>query len=88
MAFHTKAFIRNSSEDRKKVIDRMKFITDRLRSIEKQQGTISKELQSYLEDKTDYAVSELSRYLKSPEVMQQFSSWTLDDVPKTEESWY
>ena len=87
MAFHTKAFIRNSSEDRKKVIDRMKFITDRLRSIEKQQGTISKELQSYLEDKTDYAVSELSRYLKSPEVMQQFSSWTLDDVPKTEESW-
>ena len=87
MAFHTKAFIRNSSEDRKKVIDRMKFITDRLRSIEKQQGTISKELQSYLEDKTDYAVNELSRYLKSPEVMQQFSSWTLDDVPKTEESW-
>ena len=65
----------------------MKFITDRLRSIERQQGTISKELQSYLEDKTDYAVSELSRYLKSPEVMQQFSSWTLDDVPKTEESW-
>ena len=87
MAFHTKAFTRNSSEDRKKVIDRMKFITDRLRSIEKQQGTISKELQSYLEDKTDYAVNELSRYLKSPEVMQQFSSWTLDDVPKTEESW-
>ena len=87
MALHTKAFIRNSSEDRKNVIDRMKFITDRLQSIERQQGTVSKELQSYLENKTVHAVRALSRYLKSPEVIQQFSSWTLDDVPNTEQSW-
>ena len=65
----------------------MIYITDRLQSIERQQGTVSKELQSYLENKADHAVSALSRYLKSPEVMQQFSSWTLDDVPNTEESW-
>ena len=87
MALHTKAFIRNSSKDRKNMIDRMMFITDRLQSIERQQGTVSKELQSYLEKKTDDAVTTLSRYLKSAEVMQQFSSWTLDDVPNTEESW-
>ena len=87
MALHTKAFIRNSSEDRKDVIDRMMFITNRLQSIERQQGTVSKELQSYLENKTDHAVRALSRYLKSPEVIQQFSSWTLDDVPNTEQSW-
>ena len=87
MALQTKAFIRNSSEDRKNVTDRMIYITDRLQSIERQQGTVSKELQSYLENKADHAVSALSRYLKSPEVMQQFSSWTLDDVPNTEESW-
>ena len=65
----------------------MMFITDRLQSIERQQGTVSKELQSYLEKKTDDAVTTLSRYLKSAEVMQQFSSWTLDDAPKTEENW-
>ena len=87
MALHTKAFIRNSSKDRKNMIDRMMFITDRLQGIERQQGTVSKELQSYLEKKTDDAVTTLSRYLKSAEVMQQFSSWTLDDAPKTEESW-
>ena len=87
MALHTKAFIRNSSEDRKDVIDRMMFITNRLQSIERQQGTVSKELQSYLENKTDHAVSTLSRYLKSSEVIEQFSLWTLDDVPNTEESW-
>ena len=87
MALHTKAFIRNSSKDRKNMIDRMMFITDRLQSIERQQGTVSKELQSYLEKKTDDAVTTLSRYLKTAEVMQQFSSWTLDDAPKTEESW-
>ena len=65
----------------------MIYITDRLQSIERQQGTVSKELQSYLGNKADHAVSALSRYFKSPEVMQQFSSWTLDDVPNTEESW-
>ena len=87
MTFLTKAFIRNSSEDRKNLIDRVTFLTDRLQSIERQRGAISKELQSHLENKTGHAVSSLSRYLKSPDVMQQFSSWTLDDVPNTEESW-
>ena len=87
MALQTKAFIRDCSKGRKNAIDRIIFTTDRLQSFERQQGTISKELQSYLESKTDHAVSALSRYLKSPEVMQQFSSWTLDDVPNTEESW-
>ena len=87
MALHTTAFVRNSSEDRKKVIDRMKFVTDRLQSIEREQGTVGKQLQLHLQKMTDKAVSALSTYLKSSEVMQQFSSWTLDEVPKTEESW-
>ena len=88
MALHTKAFIRNSSEDRKNVIDRMKFITDRLQSIEREQGKEKrKQLQLHLKTMTDKAVTALSRYLKSPEVMQQFCSWTLDEVPKTYESW-
>ena len=87
MAFHTKAFIRNSSEDRKNVIDRMTFITDRLQSIERQQDTISKDLRLHLQNKTDNAVTALSTYLKSPIVKQQFSSWKLDEVPKTREIW-
>ena len=72
---------------KKKVIDRMKFVTDRLQSIEREQGTLRKQLQLHLQKMTDKAVSALSTYLKSSEVMQQFSSWTLDEVPKTEESW-
>ena len=87
MALHTKVFIRNSSEDRTNVIDRWKFIADRLQNIERQQGTVSKELRLFLENNTKHAMKTLSKYLKSPEVMQQFSSWTLDDVPNTEESW-
>ena len=87
MALHTKAFIRTSSEDRMKVIDRMKFVTDRLQSIEREQGTVRKQLQLHLQKMTDKAVSALSTYLKSSEVMQQFSSWTLDEVPKTKVSW-
>ena len=87
MALHTKAFIRNSSEDRKNVIDRMKFITDRLQSIEREQGTVREQLQLHLQKITDEAVNALSTHLKSPEVMQQFCSWTLDEVPRTKESW-
>ena len=87
MALHTKAFIRNSSEDRKNVIDRMKFITDHLQSIEREQGTVRKQLQLHLQKMTDKAVNALSTYLKSPKVMQQFCSWTLVVVPRTKESW-
>jgi len=55
--------------------------------IEKQQGSVAKELQDYLENKIDNAVSLLSKNLKSPDVVGQFTSWTLDDVPDAEESW-
>ena len=87
MAYHTKAFIRNSCKDREQVIERMKLITDRLQSIERQQSLVSTELKAYLKTKTDNAVSALSKYLKSSDVEKQFTSWTLDDVPNTEESW-
>ena len=85
MAYLSKAFLRNSHKDHQNVIERT--ITERLLKIEKQQSSVSQELQDYLETKTDYAVSALSDYLKSSDVVGKFSSWTLDDVPNTEESW-
>ncbi len=87
MAYQTKAFIRNSQEDRAKVIERMKFLLERLVTIEKEQSTVNKELQEYLEDKTADVVSKLSKYLKSPDVVEQFSSRTLDYSPDLEKSW-
>ncbi|KAJ7392783.1 hypothetical protein OS493_010440 [Desmophyllum pertusum] len=86
MAYLTKAFIRNSSKDRKRVTERMMLITERLLIIEKQQSSVNKELQEYLESKTDNAVSALAKYLKSSDVVKRFTSWTLDDVPNAEES--
>ena len=87
MAYVTKAFIRNSYNERAKVIERMMFITERLVMIEKQQSSVKKELQEYLEYKTDHAVTALSKYLKSSDVKKKFTSWTLDDIPNAEESW-
>ncbi len=87
MAYHTKAFIHNSRNDRADVIERMMFITERLLKIERQQSSVNKELQEYLENETDNAVSALSRYLMSYDVVEQFASWTIDDVPSTEERW-
>ena len=87
MAYDTKAFLQNSIKDLRKDKKRMMLITERLLKIEKQQSSINKELQEYLENKTDYAVSTLSKYLKSSAVEETFTSWTLDDAPNTEESW-
>ena len=87
MAYHTKAFIHNCHKDRSNVIDRMMLINERLVMIQKEQSSVNKKLQEYLENKTDNAVSALSKYLKSSDVVEQFTSWTMDDVPGTEESW-
>ncbi len=82
MAFYTKAFIHHSYEDRSKV-ERMASITERLEKIEKQESSISKDLQEYLDKETNNAVCALSEYLESSEVVDQFTSWTLDDVPNS-----
>ena len=87
MAYDTKAFLQNSDKDRQNVFEKMKFITERLSVIEKQQSSVKKELQDFLENETDKAVITLSKYLKSSDVVAKFTSWTLDDVPNTEESW-
>ncbi|XP_078379644.1 uncharacterized protein LOC144662656 [Oculina patagonica] len=87
MAFHTEAFIRNSEKDRSKVNERMELITKRLAKIEKQESSVKKELQEYLDNETNKAVSKLSKYLKSSDVTKQFTSWTLDDVPNSDDSW-
>ncbi len=87
MAYQTKAFIQNSQEDRSKVIERMKFLLDRLVTIEKEQGSVNKELQEYLEEKIADAVGKLSKYLKSSDVVEMFTSLTLDYSPDLEESW-
>ena len=81
MVYQTKAFFRNSHKERPEIFERMMLITERLTKIEKQQSLVNKEMQEYLESKTANAVSALSDYLKSSEVVQQFTSWTLDDVP-------
>ena len=87
MAYHTKAFIHNSHKDRSKVTERMTLITERLEKIEKQQSSVNKELHGYLEKETANAVRALSKYLKSPDVVKQFTSWTVDDVPNSDNSW-
>ncbi|KAL9964138.1 hypothetical protein ACROYT_G027725 [Oculina patagonica] len=87
MAFHTRAFIQNSQHDRSKVSERMAFITERLAKIERQERSVNEELQEYLAKETDNAVSVLSTYFKSSDVVEQFTSWTLDDVPNSDYIW-
>ena len=84
MAYLSKTFLRNSHKDRQNVIERM--ITERLLKIEKQQSSVSQELQDFLKTKIDYVVCALSKHLKSSDVLGKFT-WSLDDVPNTEESW-
>ncbi|XP_078379645.1 uncharacterized protein LOC144662657 [Oculina patagonica] len=87
MAYHVKAFITNSHKDRSKVIEKITLITKRLAKLDKEQSSVGKELQQHLENKTNNAVSTLSMYLKSSDVVEQFTSWTSDDVPNSDDSW-
>ena len=87
MACHTKMFIQSSRKDLSKVIKRMTLVTERLEKIEKEQSSVKTELQEYLEKKTNDAVDVLSKYLKSSDVVKQFTSWTVDDVPNSDDSW-
>ncbi len=86
MAFYTKAFIHHSHKDRLKV-ERMALITERLEKIKKQESSISKELEEYLESETNKAISKLSTYLKSFDVADQFTLWTSDDVSNSDDRW-
>ena len=86
MVFHTKAFINNSSKDRQEVFDRMILINERLPGIEEKENSVGRELQEYLENQTESAVTSLSKYLTSSDV-QKFTSWTLDDTPRAMGKW-
>ena len=87
MVFHTKVFIINSSKDRQEVFDRMILINERLRGIEEKENSVGRELQEYLENQRESAVTSLSKYLTSSDVVQKFTSWTLDDTPRAMGKW-
>ena len=65
----------------------MILINERLRGIEEKENSVGRELQEYLENQTESAVTSLSKYLMSSDVVQKFTSWTLDDTPRAMGKW-
>ena len=63
------------------------LVAKRLQRMKKQQGSIQRELQEYLNSRIDTAARDLSCYLKSPKVQEEFTLWTSDDVPVHQDSW-
>ena len=86
--FQAKAFVKNASRDRKKVIEKIGEILYRLYSVGKEQEKVMEDLRKQLKNRVDGAMKELKKYLSSEEVKARFTSWTLDEVPKVESSWY
>ena len=84
MAYHMKMVMDHCpSTDRKIVSSHF----ERLRDVEMRLCSIEYELQEYFRKLADNAVRVLSKDLQSCEVMEQFTSWTLDDIPHAGESW-
>ena len=77
----------NASRDRDKVIRKMGQIVNRLEAIERQKSEVVADLHQYLKTRTKVALQKLSEYLSSEEVKVRFTSWTLDEVPRSEDSW-
>ena len=80
------AFVMNASRDRDKVNQKMGQIVNRLEAIEEQQSEVVADLHQYLKTRTNVALQRLSEYLSSEEVKARLTSWTLDEVPRSEDS--
>ena len=77
----------NASRDRDKVIQKMGEIVNRVEAIEEQQSEVVADLYQYLRARTNVALQKFSEYLSSEQVKTRFTSWTLDEVPSSEDAW-
>ena len=86
MAYHLKMVMDFlcPSTDRKIVSD---LHAERLRNVEMWLCSVEYELQEHFRKLAEDAVRVLSNHLQSCEVMEKFTSWTLDDIPHAGESW-
>ena len=85
--YQARAFVMNASRDRDKVNQKMEEIVNRLEAIEEQQSEVVADLRQYLKKRTNAALQRVTEYLSSEEVKARFTSWTLDEVPRSEDSW-
>ena len=85
--YQARAFVMNASRDRDKVNQKMGEIVNRLEAIEEQQSEVVADLRQYLKSRTNDALQRVTEYLSSEEVKARFTSWTLDEVPRSEDSW-
>ena len=85
--YQARAFVMNASRDRDKVNQKMGEIVNRLEAIEEQQSEVVAGLRQYLKTRTNVALQRVTEYLSSEEVKARFTSWTLDEVPRPEDSW-
>ena len=84
--YQARAFVMNASRDRDKVNQKMGEIVNRLEAIEEQQTEVVADLHQYLETRTNVALQKVTEYLLWEEVKARFTSWTLDEVPRSEDS--
>ena len=84
--YQARAFVMNASRDRDKVNQKMGEIVNRLEAIEEQQSEVVADLRQYLKTRTNVALQRVTEYLSSEEVKARLTSWTLDEVPRSEDS--
>ena len=77
----------NASRDQDKVATILALIIFRLIRIEEKQAEVMEELHHFLKARVKDAVQKLGKHLKSDDVRNRFTTWTLDEVPKAESSW-
>ena len=77
----------NASRDQDKVATVLALIIYRLIRIGEKQTEVIEELHNFLKARVKAAVGKLGEYLKSDDVRNRFTTWTLDEVPKAESSW-
>ena len=84
MAYHMKMVMNLCPSTDRKIVSSH---SESFRIVEGRLSSDEYELQEYFRELAYSAVRVLSNHLQSCEVMEQFTSWTIDDIPHAGESW-
>lgn len=77
----------NASLERKEVEEKMKQITGRLNSLEKNQEKTMKQLRKDFDKKVEETAQKLNEHLTSEQLIKHFVSWSKEKAPEGKSSW-
>ena len=83
----TNVFLLSNHFGEMAVQERFHSVNERLAKLRNERESVMHELRNHLKDSVENVIGELVSYLKLPDVVDKFSKWKENELPKDEGSW-